>query len=139
MVLAVILLIIATVAGSIVLSARHGSPSNLVHQLPAVAPGMIGVFVLYALLGVGVGSWLTNQVAALIATLGWFLIGETLIGVLLNALHSGLSLLAPPATLPRPWPATPVGSWAQPSYPVGRRSDAAGLRARLRPDRHDRA
>jgi hypothetical protein len=94
-ILAVILLIITTVAGSIVLSARHGSPSDLVHQLPAVAPGMIGVFVLYALLGVGVGSWLTNQVAALIATLGWFLIGETLIGALLNAVHSGLSRWLP--------------------------------------------
>ena len=97
-VLAVILLIITVVAGSIVLSARHGSPSDLIHQLPAVVPGMIGVFVLYALLGVGVGSWLTNQVAALIATLGWFLIGETLIGALLNALQSGLSKWLPGAS-----------------------------------------
>lgn len=97
-VLAVILIIITVVAGSIVLSARHGSPSALIHQLPAVVPGMIGVFVLYAILGVGVGSWLTNQVAALIATLGWFLIGETLIGALLNAAHGGLSRWLPAAS-----------------------------------------
>ena len=51
-----------------------------------------------AILGVGVGSWLTNQVAALIATLGWFLIGETLIGALLNAAHGGLSRWLPGAS-----------------------------------------
>ena len=42
----------------------------LVRQIPAVAPGMILVFALFAILGVGVGSVLTNQVAAIIVSLG---------------------------------------------------------------------
>ena len=37
---------------------------------------MILVFVLFAILGVGVGSVLTNQVAAIIVSLGWFIILE---------------------------------------------------------------
>ena len=37
---------------------------------------MILVFVLFALLGVGRGIPLTNQVAAIIVSLGWFLILE---------------------------------------------------------------
>ncbi len=51
----------------------------MVHQIPAVAPGMILVFALFAILGVGVGSVLTNQVAAIIVCLGWFLIVEQII------------------------------------------------------------
>jgi ABC-type transport system involved in multi-copper enzyme maturation permease subunit len=78
-VLAVILLAATVIGGGIALSAKGGSFSALVHQLGAVAPGMILIFVLFALLGVGVGSLLTNQVAALIVCLGWFLIVENII------------------------------------------------------------
>ncbi len=94
-VLTVILVGITLGAGSIVLSIRHGSVSSFLDQFPAVVPGLLGVMILYAILGVGVGSWLTNQVAALIATLGWFLLGETLIGALLDALHAGLGRWLP--------------------------------------------
>ena len=55
---------------------QGGSFSALVRQIPAVAPGMILVFALFAILGVGVGSLLTNQVAAIIVCLGWFIILE---------------------------------------------------------------
>ena len=79
-VLAVIILTATVLGGGLALSAKGGSFSALFHQLGAVAPGMILVFVLFALLGVGVGSLLTNQVAALIVCLGWFLIVENIIG-----------------------------------------------------------
>ena len=49
-----------------------------------MAPGLILVFVLFALLGVGVGSLVTNQVAALIICLGWFLIVENIIEAIWN-------------------------------------------------------
>ena len=68
---------VALVGGGITLSARGGSFGALVRQIPAVAPGFILVFALFALLGVGVGSLLTNQVAAIIVSLGWFLIVES--------------------------------------------------------------
>ncbi len=78
-VLAVILLAATIIGGGIALSAKGGSFSAMAHQIGAVAPGMILVFVLFALLGVGVGSLVTNQVAALIVCLGWFLIVENII------------------------------------------------------------
>jgi hypothetical protein len=45
---------------------------------------MILVFALFAILGVGVGSVLTNQVAAIIVVLGWFIILE---GILVSLVH----------------------------------------------------
>jgi ABC-2 type transport system permease protein len=77
--LAVILVAATVVGGGIAVSAAGGSFGALVGQLGAVAPGLILVFVLFALLGVGVGSLVTNQVAAIIICLGWFLIVENII------------------------------------------------------------
>ena len=82
--LAVILLVVTFVGGGAVLVAQGGSWSALLRQLPAVAPGMILVFALFAILGVGVGSVLTNQVAAIIVCLGWFIILE---GILVRLVH----------------------------------------------------
>jgi hypothetical protein len=84
-VLAVIMLVATVVGGGLTLAARGGSFSDMIHQLPAVAPGMILVFALFAILGVGIGSVLTNQVAALIVCLGWFIILE---GILVQLVHS---------------------------------------------------
>jgi ABC-2 type transport system permease protein len=51
----------------------------LLRQVPAVAPGLILVFILSALLGVGFGSVLTNQTAAIAVSLGWFFIGDAIV------------------------------------------------------------
>jgi len=83
-VLAIVVLVATLVGGGITVVAQGGSFSSLAHQLPAVAPGMILVFALFAILGVGVGSVLTNQVAALVVSLGWFLIVEN---ILVGLLH----------------------------------------------------
>jgi ABC-2 type transport system permease protein len=82
--LAVIMLVATLIGGGIALSADGGSFSALAHQIPDVAPGMILVFALFAILGVGVGSVLTNQVAAIIVSLGWFIILE---GILVSLVH----------------------------------------------------
>ena len=83
-VLAVIMLVATLIGGGITLSARGGSFSPWSDQIPAVAPGMILVFALFAILGVGVGSVLTNQVAAIVVCLGWFIILE---GILVSLVH----------------------------------------------------
>ena len=83
-VLAVILIAATLIGGGIAVSAEGGSFSSLAGQLGAVAPGLILVFVLFALLGVGVGSLVTNQVAAIIICLGWFLIVENIIEAIWN-------------------------------------------------------
>jgi ABC-2 type transport system permease protein len=82
--LAVIMLVVTLIGGGITLAAQGGSFSSLVHQIPAVAPGMILVFALFAILGVGIGSVLTNQVAAIVVCLGWFIILE---GILVSLVH----------------------------------------------------
>jgi hypothetical protein len=84
--LAVVMLISSVVAGGVTLAARGGSFTALLHQVPAVAPGTIIVFTLSALLGAGIGSIVTNQVAAVIATIGWFfVINQILVGVIHGA------------------------------------------------------
>ncbi len=83
--LAVVMLAATIVGGGLTLAARGGSFTDMAHQIPAVAPGMILVFALFAILGVGVGSVLTNQVAAIVVTLGWFVILE---GILVSLVHS---------------------------------------------------
>ena len=90
-VLAVIMLVATLIGGGITLVARGGSFSDMLHQVPSVAPGMILVFALFAILGVGVGSVLTNQVAAIVVVLGWFIILE---GILVS-LVSGAAKWVP--------------------------------------------
>jgi hypothetical protein len=77
--LAVLVLAATVIGGGLTIVAKGGTFSPLLHQIPAVAPGVILVFVLFALVGVGVGSLITNQVAALIVVLGWFLVVENII------------------------------------------------------------
>ena len=83
--LAVLMLVGTLLGGGLTLSVQGGSFGDLLRQVPAVAPGMILVFALFAILGVGVGSVLTNQVAAIIVSLGWFIILE---GILVSLFHS---------------------------------------------------
>lgn len=82
--LAVALLAGTLLGGGLALDAEGGSFAALARQVPAVAPGVVLVFALFAVLGVGVGSLLTNQVAAIIVSLGWFLVLE---GILIALVH----------------------------------------------------
>jgi len=83
------LIVVATtlIGGGLTLVARGGSFSAMLGQVPAVLPGMILTFALFAILGVGVGSILTNQIAAICVSLGWFLIGELILVHLLNSAY----------------------------------------------------
>jgi hypothetical protein len=83
--LALVMLVATVIGGGLTLAARGGSFNDLIRQVPAVAPGMILVFALFAVLGVGVGSVLTNQVAAIMVVLGWFVILES---ILIGLVHS---------------------------------------------------
>lgn len=82
--MAIIMLVSSLIGGGLTLVGLGGSFSALLHQVPAVAPGMILVFILFAILGVGIGSLITNQVAAIVVTLGWFIILE---GILVSLVH----------------------------------------------------
>lgn len=78
--LALLVLAATVMGGGIALSAQGGSFSAMAQQIGAVLPGMVLVYALFAVVGVGVGSLLTNQVAAIVVCLGWFLILENIIG-----------------------------------------------------------
>jgi len=82
--MALFLLVFTVIGAGIGLAADGGSFSALIRQVPAVAPGMLLVYALFGILGVGVGSLLTNQVAAIIVVLGWFIILE---GILVSLVH----------------------------------------------------
>ena len=97
-VLAIVVMAGTVIGGGIAVSAKGGSFGDLVHQIGAVLPGMILVYALFAIVGVGLGSLLTNQVAAIVVSLGWFLIIENIIGGLWEGtvrwLPSGAALAA---------------------------------------------
>jgi ABC-2 type transport system permease protein len=78
--LALVVLAGTVIGGGIAQSAKGGSFSAMAHQIGAVLPGMVLVYALFAVVGVGLGSLLTNQVAAIVVCLGWFLILENIIG-----------------------------------------------------------
>jgi ABC-type transport system involved in multi-copper enzyme maturation permease subunit len=82
--LAIVMFVTSMVGGGLTLIGVGGSYSSLLHQVPAVLPGMVLVFILFGMLGVGIGSVLTNQVAAIVVTLGWFIILE---GILVSLVH----------------------------------------------------
>ncbi len=123
--LAVVILVATVVGGGIALSAVGGSFSAMAGQIGAVAPGMILVFVLFALLGVGVGSLITNQVAAIIICLGWFLIVENIIkglwGWTGKWLPSGAASAAANVTARgrHPWDSSAGGRAPCSSWPTG--------------------
>jgi len=78
--LALVVLTGTVIGGGIALAAKGGSFGTLAAQIGAVLPGMVLVYALFAVVGVGLGSLLTNQVAAIVVSLGWFLILENIIG-----------------------------------------------------------
>ena len=78
--LALVVLAGTVLGGGITLAAKGGSFSAMAQQIGAVLPGMVLVYALFAVVGVGVGSLLTNQVVAIVVCLGWFLILENIIG-----------------------------------------------------------
>ncbi|HVB94033.1 MAG TPA: hypothetical protein VND67_06925 [Acidimicrobiales bacterium] len=82
--LAIIMFATSMIGGGLTLVGVGGSYSSLLDQVPAVLPGMVLVFILFGMLGVGIGSVLTNQVAAIVVTLGWFIILE---GILVSLVH----------------------------------------------------
>jgi len=65
-------------------NAAGGSTSALLHQVGAVLPGMLLVYALMALFGLGAGILVKNQVAAVLLTVGGTLILESAIVALVR-------------------------------------------------------
>jgi ABC-type transport system involved in multi-copper enzyme maturation permease subunit len=75
-------------------AADGGSFSALGHQVAPVVPGVLGVFALLALFGVGIGVLVKNQVAGVLVTIGGTIIVEQLLVALFqNVFHLDLNWL----------------------------------------------
>jgi ABC-type transport system involved in multi-copper enzyme maturation permease subunit len=82
--MALVVVAITLIGGVVALAALGGPVGDLLRQIPAVVPALVLVYALGAVIGVGVGSILTNQVAAIIVVLGWFLILESILVALVH-------------------------------------------------------
>lgn len=68
-VLALATLVVVFAFGLPLLSAKGGSVSQLLDQAGAVIPGLVAAYALFALLGLGFGTLVRNQVAAIVVLL----------------------------------------------------------------------
>jgi ABC-2 type transport system permease protein len=78
-------LLLVGAMGIPLLSTQGGSVSALLHQAGAVLPGLFGAFVLLALFGIGFGTLVKNQVAAVVTILAITFIIEPVFDGLLPA------------------------------------------------------
>ncbi|GLW62240.1 ABC transporter permease [Actinomadura rubrobrunea] len=74
--------VLATVAVAVPgLAIRGGSASLLDHDVPTILGGTVLAMGLYALVGLGLGALIRNQVAAILVAVGWVQIVEAIVTV----------------------------------------------------------
>lgn len=59
-------------------------------ELPRILGGVVLAYALYALAGVGLGSLLKNQIAAIVTAIGWVLVADTVLNIALPDLGKWL-------------------------------------------------
>ncbi len=92
--LAVATLVLVAAMGIPLLVAEGGSVSALLHQAGPVIPGLFGEYVLMAIFGLGIGTLLRNQVAAVVLAIVFIVIVEQIIVALVHGLaHVDLNWL----------------------------------------------
>ena len=92
--LAVATLVLVAAMGIPLLVAEGGSVSALLHQAGPVIPGLFGEYVLMAIFGLGIGTLLRNQVAAVVLAIVFIVILEQIIVALVHGLaHVDLNWL----------------------------------------------
>ncbi|MGH9091013.1 MAG: hypothetical protein ACRDZR_06495 [Acidimicrobiales bacterium] len=92
--LAVAGLALVAAMGIPLLVSQGGSTSALLHQVGPVVPGLLGEYVLMALFGLGIGTLLRNQVAAVVLTIVFVVILEPILVALVHSLaHVDLNWL----------------------------------------------
>jgi ABC-2 type transport system permease protein len=92
--LAIAGLVLVAAMGIPLLVTQGGSVTALLHQVGPVVPGLLGAYVLFAIFGLGIGTLLRNQVAAVILTIVFVAILEPIIVALVHHLaHVDLNWL----------------------------------------------
>jgi hypothetical protein len=92
--LAIAGLALVAAMGIPLLVTQGGSVTALLRQVGPVVPGLLGAYVLFAIFGLGIGTLLRNQVAAVILTIVAVVILEPIIVALVHSLaHVDLNWL----------------------------------------------
>ena len=107
--LAVSCVVIGVIAALILLPLKPHAPVDWAF-IGQVSIGVVIAFALYAVLGVAVGSLLTNQALAIVAALLWVMLAEPLLGVFLPWLVKWLPGGAAQAVLSGTLPGDPATS-----------------------------
>lgn len=77
--------IAATIVTGVICYAFKGLTFDLgVAKVPQALLGTLFVIAVYTVIGIGVGTLIKNQIAAILIVLGWDLVGETLVSALLG-------------------------------------------------------
>lgn len=82
--------LIAALAVAVPWSELRGDPSPLSDDIGKAAVLLALVYILYCLLGAGLGAVIQNQVGAIVVALVWFFIGESVISVVTGLLTNGI-------------------------------------------------
>lgn len=83
--------VLVTVAVALpALAVKGGSASLLAHGVPAILSGTVLAFGLYALVGLGLGALIRNQVAAIIVAVGWVQLVEAILTLALPSVGQWL-------------------------------------------------
>lgn len=87
-------LVLVAAMGIPLLVAEGGSVSLLLHQIGPVVPGLLGAYILLAVFGLGVGTLLRNQIAAVVVTIVVVVVLEPILVALVHSLaHYDLNWL----------------------------------------------
>jgi ABC-type transport system involved in multi-copper enzyme maturation permease subunit len=90
--LGVAALVLVAAMGIPLFVSQGGTLSTLLHQVGPVVPGLLGAYALLAVFGMGIGTLLRNQVAAVIFTIALTLVLEPILVLLVHEIfHADLN------------------------------------------------
>ncbi|MGB9376868.1 MAG: ABC transporter permease subunit [Mycobacteriales bacterium] len=88
----IIAVLVAIITGYISYAFKHETFTPFVAKSPQAILGIILVITVYMVIGIGVGTLLRNQVAAILVALGWTLAAELVVTGLLSLWSHGQSI-----------------------------------------------
>lgn len=85
-------LVLVAAMGLPLFTAEGGTLTTLLHQVGPVVPGLLGAYALLGIFGMGIGTLLRNQIAAVIFTLALTLVLEPILVLLVHEIfHADLN------------------------------------------------
>jgi ABC-type transport system involved in multi-copper enzyme maturation permease subunit len=83
----IVAVVVAAVTGFICYAAKGETFTLNVAKAPQAIIGIVGVVAIYTVIGIGLGTLVRNQVAAILIAVGWTLAAEAIVTLLLTLWH----------------------------------------------------